>query len=95
MSTKVKITPSQILGYLEQGMTREEIGEKLGLSKKDVTLMFKHPELKGRRTHSVPGFEFVDSSDDVQDVDFEETSDEEFTGDASVTSEEETVEHSY
>lgn len=85
MAKQVKVTVKQILGYLENGMTREEIAEELGITMQDCRRMFKHPSLKGKRTHTTPGFEFVEEDELTEKVAAEEisdASDDEFTGDA-------------
>ena len=90
MAKQVKVTVKQILGYLENGMTREEIAEELGITMQDCRRMFKHPSLKGKRTHTTPGFQFVEEDEVTTELTSEETfhqSDDEFTGDATTVGE--------
>ena len=60
MTEPVKITISGVLEALEQGFTRnagdpnykgegQSIGEKYGLNKSQVALLFKHDKLKGKK----------------------------------------------
>lgn len=63
MSTEEKkVSASAILGMLEAGKTREEIGTELGLSKAQTRAVFQHPSLKGRKTkvNHMAGIEFID-----------------------------------
>ena len=57
---KKKITLSQILADLDEGKTREEIGNKYELSKSEVKKMFKHPALKGKKPKKQVSFELID-----------------------------------
>lgn len=61
---QVQVTVSQIEGYLDEGLTRKEIADKLGISIADCREMFKHPQLKGKKPKKqhVPGFVFVDDN---------------------------------
>lgn len=86
MSQQVRVTIPQIKGYLEEGLTRKQIGEKLGLSGSDTKRLFQHPELKGLRAKKQPGFLIVD--EDYSDtMEGHHSDDEEYTGDASVEEE--------
>jgi len=49
------LTISGVLKYLEDGLTRETIGEMYGLEKWEVTELFKHPKLKNRKTDDTEG----------------------------------------
>lgn len=62
--SKVQITPALILGMLEAGKNRKVIQEELGLTKKDVDLIFQHPELKNKKVKKVyePGFVWAEES---------------------------------
>lgn len=61
---QVQVTVEQIQGYLNEGKTRQEIAETLGISMTDCREMFKHPLLKGKKPKSVKtlGFVFVDNN---------------------------------
>lgn len=61
---QVQVTVEQIQGYLNDGKTRRDIANILGISYTDVKEMFQHPELKGKKTKTkkVPGFVFVDDN---------------------------------
>lgn len=56
------INVKDVLAFLEDGKTREQIREHYGLSKRDLTLLFKHEELKGKKTRIAPGFVFAQES---------------------------------
>ena len=85
--TPTRITTTMILNDLDNGIDRIGIQEKYGLEKWEVTQMFQHPVLKGKKAKKVKklSFEFVDdsmgdpnqTSIPVEDVDFEESFDEE------------------
>ena len=47
---KVQLTISMILQHLKDGMTRDQIGEKYGLNKAQVKILFRHPKLKFKKT---------------------------------------------
>lgn len=53
---QVVLTPQMILDDLNNGYTREEIATRYNLTAGDLKQMFQHPELKGRKTKSIPGF---------------------------------------
>lgn len=63
MAEKVKLSTSQVLKDLENGLTRDEIKEKYSLDSNSMKKLFNTPSLKGRRTQKAPLFELVD---DVQ-----------------------------
>lgn len=82
MNQKTKLTVSGILQDLANGLTRTsnsknynaEIGciqDKYDLSNYDLDMLFRHPKLKGRKTHAVKLTSFI-LEDDV-DVDVNET----------------------
>ena len=62
--TPQRITVTMIQIDLDNGIDRVGIQEKYGLEKWEVTQMFQHPELKGRKAKKVRklSFEFVDDS---------------------------------
>jgi hypothetical protein len=59
---KVQLTVSGILNDLNEGLTRDAIRTKYSLSAKDVSELFKHPKLKGKKTKPAPGFNLVDDT---------------------------------
>lgn len=59
---RIKISPKDVLAFLADGKTREEIREHYGLSKSDMKRVFEHPDLKGRKTKKAPGFVFEEDS---------------------------------
>jgi len=65
MSEKKQISVSAVIDDLNNGLSRLQIGEKYGLTAREVKEMFKHPSLKGKKAKKVfePSFELVD---DVQ-----------------------------
>jgi len=79
--TPATITTTQIIEDLENGITRDGIKEKYSLETWEVTQMFQHPSLKGKKTRKVRklSFEFVDDTApdpnqtviDIQEVEFE------------------------
>lgn len=80
---QVKVTIPQIKGYLEEGMTRKQIGEKLSLSMSDVKRLFEHEQLQGLRAKKQPGFLVVDEHDYSDTMGGEHHEDEIYHGDAS------------
>ena len=58
------ITVTMILEDLENGIDRTAIQEKYGLEKWEVTQMFQHPSLKGKKAKKVRklSFNFVDDT---------------------------------
>lgn len=64
-TTPQRITISMILEDLENGTDRNGIREKYNLQAWEVTQMFKHPALKGKKAKKVRklSFEFVDDTD--------------------------------
>ena len=63
----IKVTPQQILTRLEAGETRQEIQESLGLSNRDIKMMFQHPLLKGKKTAPKPGFVWAEEEEEIQE----------------------------
>ena len=63
-ATPPKITTTQIIEDLENGINRDGIKEKYSLETWMVTQMFQHPTLKGRKAKKVRTlpFEFVDDT---------------------------------
>ena len=58
------ITVSMILEDLDNGIDRSGIQEKYGLEKWEVTQMFQHPTLKGKKARKIRklSFNFVDDT---------------------------------
>lgn len=66
---QAQLTVSGILADLDNGLTRPMIQTKYKLSGKDLTELFKHPKLKGKKTKAAPGFVLVDDTpDDVEET---------------------------
>ena len=63
---KVKIKISEVLSFLDKGMTREEIRSFYGLNKTDFKKLFSHEKLKGLKSKKV-GFEIVDEEESNSD----------------------------
>ena len=64
--TPSTITVSMILEDLDNGIDRTGIQEKYGLEKWEVTQMFQHPTLKGKKARKIRklSFNFVDDTAD-------------------------------
>ena len=62
--TPSTITVSMILEDLDNGIDRTGIQEKYGLEKWEVTQMFQHPALKGKKARKIRklSFNFVDDT---------------------------------
>lgn len=62
-----KITTSQIIEDLENGINREGIKEKYNLESWMVSQLFQHPELKGKKAKKVRKlpFEIIDDTSGV------------------------------
>lgn len=58
----VRLTVTGILEDLSKGLTRPEIRTKYRLSAGDMTALFQHPSLKGRKPSKVAGFILVDDT---------------------------------
>lgn len=67
-TTRIRITTSGVLNMLKEGKTREEIRNHFGLTKTELRDLFKHPKLKGRKTHRKPSFLLVDDIDQPQET---------------------------
>jgi hypothetical protein len=80
--TPQRITITMVLKDLEDGTDRNGIKEKYNLEAWEVSQMFKHPALKGKKAKKVRklSFDFVDDTDtlpgqvDLEDAIAEETS---------------------
>jgi hypothetical protein len=84
MKEPVKITVQGVLEDLENGLTRnandphykgegQSIGEKYGLNKSQVSDLFKHEKLKGRKVkkEKIPAFILIDEEDTTTQVTLE------------------------
>ena len=76
-ATPTTISTTMIIEDLENGISRDGIKEKYSLETWEVTQMFQHPTLKGKKAKKVRklSFEFVDDTPqttiDVEEVEFE------------------------
>lgn len=70
MSTEIKpITYTQVMELLNQGVTREEMPEKLGITPLEVKQLFQQPSLKGKKARTPISFVFIDDSvEETKDV---------------------------
>ena len=68
-ATPAKITTTQIIEDLENGIDRTGIQTKYGLESWEVKQMFQHPTLKGKKAKKVRklSFEFVDDTETAVD----------------------------
>lgn len=62
--SKTPITYSQVVTLLEEGKTRAEIRQELGLTHSEMALLFQHPKLKHKRPKIAPSFIFIDDSEE-------------------------------
>lgn len=67
-SETIKLTVSGILADLDNGLDREKIATKYGLTKQEVNEVFKHPKLQGRRVKRKPAVRFVLEDDTTSTV---------------------------
>lgn len=65
---KTQLTVSGILGDLGNGLTRANIQAKYNLTGKDLTALFSHPKLKGKKTTPAPSFVLTDDTPDEEEV---------------------------
>ena len=67
--SKTDITISGILEDLENGLSREQIGEKYSIQGWEVTALFKHPKLQGKRAKKKRelSFNIVDDTETMTD----------------------------
>lgn len=61
----IKLTVSGIITDLNNGLDREKIATKYGLTKQEVNEVFKHPKLQGLRVKRKPAVRFVLEDDTV------------------------------
>lgn len=62
-NNQLVISVEGILSDLDNGLDREQIGARYGLTKAEVREMFKHPRLKGKKPKKQSRFILVDSSE--------------------------------
>jgi len=69
-----KITTTMIIDDLENGVSRDGIKEKYNLQGWEVTQMFKHPALKGKKAKKVRklSFDFIDDTINPNQLDIED-----------------------
>jgi|TARA_R100001510_G_C7649408_1_gene206824 hypothetical protein len=72
--TPQRITTTMIIDDLENGIGRDGIKEKYNLEGWEVTQMFKHPALKGKKAKKVRklSFDFVDDTINPNQMDLED-----------------------
>ena len=72
--TPQRITTTMIIEDLENGIGRDGIKEKYNLQGWEVTQMFKHPALKGKKAKKVRklSFDFVDDTINPNQLDLED-----------------------
>ena len=80
MENKREIKVSEVIALLEAGKSREEIGAELSLTRAEVTALFKHPSLKGKKAKKQLNFVITDDTSDVtlENQEEEETITEEY-----------------
>lgn len=64
---KVPLTIAQVLNDLENGVDRNQMKEKYGLTRADIIRLFKLPELKGKKVKREvePGFIIVTEAEEA------------------------------
>lgn len=64
MSTteKKQVKVSEVLGLLDQGKSRKEIREALGLTIAELQFLFQNPKLKNKKAKSQMALEVVDDT---------------------------------
>ena len=77
--TPQRITTTMIIEDLENGIGRDGIKEKYNLQGWEVTQMFKHPALKGKKAKKIRklSFDFVDDTINPNQLDLEDQISEE------------------
>ena len=72
--TPQRITTTMIIDDLENGIGRDGIKEKYNLQGWEVTQMFKHPALKGKKAKKIRklSFDFVDDTINPNQLDLED-----------------------
>ena len=77
--TPQRITTTMIIEDLENGIGRDGIKEKYNLQGWEVTQMFKHPALKGKKAKKIRklSFDFVDYTINPNQLDLEDQISEE------------------
>lgn len=77
MAEIVRLTISQILKDLNNGLTRKDIAKKYNLPYNQVKVMFEHPKLKGKRTRAIRFKLIDDTTENVQEIGKPDNSQEE------------------
>ena len=69
-----RITTTMIIDDLENGVSRDGIKEKYNLQGWEVTQMFKHPALKGKKAKKIRklSFDFIDDTINPNQLDLED-----------------------
>lgn len=80
-SQKPTLTTGGLLEDLKNGLTREDIAEKYGLTKADVKRVFQHPKLKNKKTIKPKEDNFI-LIDDIEDEPVSEQTDTEQQGES-------------
>ena len=63
------LTTTQILNDLKNGLTRESIKEKYGMTNRELKEIFQHPDLKGRKTRPANRFTLIsDTPSEEMDI---------------------------
>ena len=57
---KRKVSVQSIIALLEEGNTRPQIKEILGITNRELTAIFLHPSLKGKKAKTPMTIELVD-----------------------------------
>lgn len=65
---KREIKVSEVISLLDAGKSREEIGQHFELSNADLTALFKHPSLKGKKAKKQRNFVVVDDTTTNEEV---------------------------
>lgn len=59
---RVEIRISEVLDMLNEGISREKIGEHFNLNKAETRKLFEHEKLRGKRPKKMPSFTIVDDT---------------------------------
>lgn len=63
----IDVSIKDVLDMLTMGKTREEVRVHYGLTKTQLVALFKHPKLKGRKTHTAASvLNVIDDADNIQ-----------------------------
>lgn len=72
MEERKQIVISDVIEMMENGVTREEIGDHYDLRAFERTELFKHPQLKGRRIKPKISFVIIDDITEADQIPNEE-----------------------